>query len=75
MFRWLRALTRMYAYPELLFILLVNVLPIPAALVWASKAHSLTLGGFLWCLPCCTGAGVVLWLLVIFLIVWPRYRH
>ena len=45
-------LKRVYAYPELLFILLVNVAPIPVALLWSHGPW-----GFLGRWLACMGAG------------------
>ena len=61
---------RLFNYPELLFILLVIVLPFPAAFLWSHGGL-----GFLARLLSGMAAGLLIWLLVIFLIVWPRFRH
>lgn len=59
-----------YHYPELLFILLVNVAPLPVAFLWSRSAL-----GFLGRLLECVGIGFAVWLIVILLIVWPQFRH
>ena len=61
---------RMFNHPELLFILLVNVLPLPVAFFWSNSGL-----GFLARLLAAMVAGFVIWLLVIVLIVWPQFRH
>ncbi len=63
-------LGRMFNHPELLFILLVAVLPLPVAFLWSTSGL-----GFLARLLAAMAAGLLIWLLVIVLIVWPRYRH
>ena len=59
----------MFSYPELLFILLVNIAPVPVAFFWSASGP-----GFLVKLVIAMAGGFVLWLLVILLIVWPRFR-
>jgi len=61
---------RVYSYPELLFIVLVNIVPPIAAAV---TSHGFT--DFLIRLVLGCAAGFVAWLIVIVLIVWPRFRH
>lgn len=58
----------MFSYPELLFILLVNIAPVPVAFFWSH-----TPSGFLVKLLISMAGGFGVWLLVILLIVWPRF--
>lgn len=60
---------RVFSYPELLFILLVNIVPIPVAFFWSHSAS-----GFLLKLVISMAGGFVVWLLVILLVVWPKFR-
>ena len=59
----------MSSYPELLFILLVMLLPLPIAFFLSSS-----LAGFL--VRCLIGmaTGFVIWLGFIYLIVWPKFH-
>ena len=59
----------MFSYPELLFILLVMLLPLPVAFFLSAS-----LGGFLVRYLIGMAAGLVVWLGTIFLIVWPKFR-
>ena len=59
----------MFSYPELLFILLVMVLPMPVAFFLSATG-----GGFLVRYLIGMAAGFVVWLRIIFLIVWPKFR-
>ena len=61
---------RWYSYPELLFILLVNILPLPVAFFWARTAN-----GFLVKLLISMVGGFVIWLVIVLLVVWPRFRN
>ena len=60
---------RIWKYPELLFIALVVFAPFPVAFLWSNSSLSFLLRLFLG-----ATAGLVIWLVVIVLIVWPRYR-
>ena len=66
---------RMFSYPELLFIALVNIAPLAIAAVWTYEWHCCNPWGFLgrWVFSMLVGFG--LWLAIILLIVWPRFRH
>ena len=61
---------RLHRYPELLFIVLVMIAPFPFAILWNSTSL-----GFFARLLLGMAAGLAVWLAVIFLIVWPRYRN
>jgi hypothetical protein len=65
-----KGILRVFNYPELLFIALVIVAPIPIALLTSGSSH-----GFLVRLLSAMVGGFIVWLIVILLIVWPRYRH
>jgi hypothetical protein len=59
----------MFSYPELLFILIVMALPMPIAFHYAHSGL-----GFLLNYVIGMVAGLVVWLAIIFLIVWPKFK-
>ena len=70
----MRRLSAIYSYPELLFLELVSVLPVLVAAVWTFTWHCCSAWGFVGKWLACMAAGLVIWLAVIVLIVWPRFR-
>jgi hypothetical protein len=61
---------RIFKYPELLFIILVVLTPLAVAFLWRSDEV-----GFLLRLLLGLGGGLAVWLILIFLVVRPRYRN
>jgi len=61
---------RIFKYPELLFVALVVLAPLAMAFLWRSSTASFFLR-----LALGLVAGLAVWLLIIFLIVRPRYRN
>lgn len=61
---------RMFNYPELLLIALFVIVPPLFGLLWHSSTIGLLLRMLLG-LP----AAFLIWLAIIFLFVWPRYRN
>jgi hypothetical protein len=61
---------RIWKYPELLFIGLVIAAPVPAAFLWSGSSLN-----FLVRLLLAAAAGFAVWMVIIVLIVRPRYRN
>ena len=59
----------MFRHPELLFILIVMVLPIPVAVYFAHGWLDFLLKDLLG-----MAAGLIVWLGIIFLVVWPKFK-
>lgn len=72
--RWweevIRNIVQLFVQPEMLGIMLIVVLPFPAALLWRNSAF-----GFPVRLLCACAAGFVLWAIAIVAIFMPRYRR
>jgi uncharacterized protein (DUF433 family) len=63
------SLNRIFRHPELLFVALVIIAPLPAAILWNSTL------GFLSQVVLGMAAGLVIWMAIIIFVVWPRYRY
>jgi uncharacterized membrane-anchored protein len=61
---------RIFKHPELLFIALVFLAPFAAAFLWRSNEVGLLLR-----LLQGLAAGLAMWLIIIFLVIRPRYRN
>lgn len=60
---------RIFKHPELLFLVLVIAAPFPAARLWSGGTHPFWVRLLL-----AMSAGVMIWLAIILVFVWPRYR-
>ena len=62
-------MVRIFRHPELLFVVLVIVMPFPAALFWSGAF------GFWMRLLLTMAAGLVIWLIMIVVFVWTQYHR